>query len=154
MSKSKGNVIDPLVLMDEFGADALRMALCSMAAQGRDIKLSKQRIEGYKNFINKIWNAVKLCELNNCFYEEIDTKNAKNIFNKWILSEYEDCRNKTQFAIENYRFNEAAIELYKFTWNIFCDWYLEFSKVIYLSKNDTDIKETRRVRKCQNQKAM
>ena len=99
-SKSKGNVIDPLVLMDEFGADALRMALCSMAAQGRDIKLSKQRIEGYKNFINKIWNAVKLCELNNCFYQEIESKNTKNIFNKWILSEYENCRSKTQFAIE------------------------------------------------------
>tara|TARA_B100000902_G_C27318763_1_gene922944 strand:+ start:842 stop:3484 length:2643 start_codon:yes stop_codon:yes gene_type:complete len=145
MSKSKGNVIDPLVLMDEFGADALRMALCSMAAQGRDIKLSKQRIEGYKNFINKIWNAVKLCELNNCSYQEIDSKNIKNIFNKWILSEYENCRNKTQFAIENYRFNEAANELYKFTWNIFCDWYLEFSKVIYLSKNDTDINETRNI---------
>ena len=145
MSKSKGNVIDPLILMDEFGADALRMALCSMAAQGRDIKLSKQRIEGYKNFINKIWNAVKLCELNNCSYQEIDSENTKNIFNKWILSEYEDCRNKTQFAIENYRFNEAANELYKFTWNIFCDWYLEFSKVIYLSKNDTDIKETRNI---------
>jgi valyl-tRNA synthetase len=145
MSKSKGNVIDPLVLMDEFGADALRMALCSMAAQGRDIKLSKQRIEGYKNFINKIWNAVKLCELNNCSYQEIDSENTKNIFNKWILSEYEDCRNKTQLALEHYRFNEAANELYKFTWNIFCDWYLEFSKVIYLSKNDTDIKETRNI---------
>ncbi len=145
MSKSKGNVIDPLILMDEFGADALRMALCSMAAQGRDIKLSKQRIEGYKNFINKIWNAVKLCELNNCFYQEIDSKNIKNIFNKWILSEYENCRSKTQLAIENYRFNEAASELYKFTWNIFCDWYLEFSKIIYLSKNDTDIKETRNI---------
>tara|TARA_A100001011_G_scaffold356518_1_gene400605 strand:- start:323 stop:1384 length:1062 start_codon:yes stop_codon:yes gene_type:complete len=145
MSKSKGNVIDPLVLMDEFGADALRMALCSMAAQGRDIKLSRQRIEGYKNFINKIWNAVKLCELNNCFYQEIDSKNTKNIFNKWILYEYENCRSKTQLAIENYRFNEAANELYKFTWNIFCDWYLEFSKVIYLSKNDIDIKETRNI---------
>jgi len=145
MSKSKGNVIDPLVLMDEFGADPLRMALCSMAAQGRDIKLSRQRIEGYKNFINKVWNAVKLCELNNCYYQEIDFKNTKNIFNKWILSEYENCRSKTQLALEHYRFNEAANELYKFTWNIFCDWYLEFSKVIYLSKNDIDIKETRNI---------
>ena len=143
MSKSKGNVIDPLVLMDEFGADALRMALCSMAAQGRDIKLSKQRIEGYKNFINKIWNAVKLCELNKCKYVEINFNKPNNIFNKWILSEYENCRKKTQLAFENYRFNEAANELYKFTWNIFCDWYLEFSKVIYLSKNDAEIKETR-----------
>ena len=145
MSKSKGNVIDPLVLMDEFGADALRMALCSMAAQGRDIKLSKQRIEGYKNFINKIWNAVKLCELNKCQYKEIKSDKANNIFNKWILCEYENCRKKTQLALENYRFNEAANELYKFTWNIFCDWYLEFSKVIYLSENDTDIKETRNI---------
>ena len=83
MSKSKGNVIDPLVLMDEYGADALRMTLCSMAAQGRDIKLSKQRIEEYRNFITKIWNAAKLSESNKCQYEEIDFKSIKNPFNRW-----------------------------------------------------------------------
>ena len=143
MSKSKGNVIDPVVLMDEFGADALRMTLCSMAAQGRDIKLSKQRVEGYRNFITKIWNAVKLCEMNNCLYEDYNIKNTQNIFNLWILSELDKCRENTEQAIKNYRFNEAANELYKFTWSIFCDWYLEFTKIIYASKDDNITQETK-----------
>ena len=143
MSKSKGNVIDPLVLMDEFGADSLRMTLCSMAAQGRDIKLSKSRVEGYRNFITKIWNAVKLCELNNCSYQSLDIKSTKNIFNLWILNELEYCRDKTEQSIKNYRFNEAANELYKFTWSIFCDWYLEFTKIIYLLDDKATIHETK-----------
>ena len=145
MSKSKGNVIDPLLLMDEYGADSLRMTLCSMAAQGRDIKLSKQRVEGYRNFLTKIWNAVKFCEMNDCSFDGIDTSKVKNIFNKWILSEYEECRAKTEIAIKEYKFNEAANSLYKFTWNIFCDWYLEFTKIIYQSPNSDDIKETKNV---------
>ena len=145
MSKSKGNVIDPLVLMDEYGADALRMTLCSMAAQGRDIKLSKQRIEGYRNFITKIWNAAKLSESNKCQYEEIDFKSIKNPFNKWILLNYEQCRVATEDSIKNYRFNEAANELYKFTWNIFCDWYLEFTKSVFNKNEANDVTETRSV---------
>ena len=145
MSKSKGNVIDPLILMDEFGADALRMTLCSMAAQGRDIKLSKQRVEGYRNFITKIWNAVKLCEMNNCVYEDFDIKSTQNIFNLWILNELETCKKKTEQSIKNYRFNEAANELYKFTWSIFCDWYLEFTKIIYSSNEKIIIEETKHV---------
>tara|TARA_B100000886_G_scaffold86857_1_gene57028 strand:- start:5918 stop:8563 length:2646 start_codon:yes stop_codon:yes gene_type:complete len=145
MSKSKGNVIDPIILMDEFGADALRMTLCSMAAQGRDIKLSKEKIQGYRNFITKIWNAVKFCQLNDCNFATFDMKNINNPFNLWILNEYEKCRSKTEKAIETYKFNEAANELYKFTWNIFCDWYLEFSKVIFQSKNMENINETRGV---------
>ena len=145
MSKSKGNVIDPIVLMDEFGADSLRMTLCSMAAQGRDIKLSKQRVEGYRNFITKIWNAVKFCEINNCSYEDFDIEHTQNIFNLWILNELENCRYKTEQSIKNYRFNEAANELYKFTWGIFCDWYLEFSKIIYSSKDEAIIKETKNI---------
>ena len=133
MSKSKGNVIDPLILMDEFGADALRMTLCSMAAQGRDIKLSKQRVEGYRNFITKIWNAVKLCEMNKCLYKDFEIKNTQNIFNLWILNELEICKKKTEQSIKDYKFNEAANELYKFTWSVFCDWYLEITKIIYSS---------------------
>ena len=117
--------------MDEFGADSLRMTLCSMAAQGRDIKLSKQRVEGYRNFITKIWNAVKLCEINKCNYDDYSIENTKNIFNLWILNELEKCRDKVENSINNYKFNEAASELYKFTWIIFCDWYLEFSKIIF-----------------------
>ena len=144
MSKSKGNVIDPLVLMDEFGADSLRMTLVQWSFQGRDIKLSKQRVEGYRNFITKIWNAVKLCEMNNCVYEELDPERTQNIFNIWILSQLENCRLKTEQSIKDYKFNEAANELYKFTWSIFCDWYLEFTKIIYLSSNETLIQETKR----------
>ena len=145
MSKSKGNVIDPLILMDEFGADSLRMTLCSMAAQGRDIKLSKQRVEGYRNFITKIWNAVKLCEMNECLYEDFEIKNTQNIFNLWILNELEICRKKTEQSIKDYKFNEAANALYKFTWSIFCDWYLEITKIIYSSNDKIIINETKQI---------
>ena len=145
MSKSKGNVIDPLILMDEFGADSLRMTLCSMAAQGRDIKLSKQRVEGYRNFITKIWNAVKLCEMNECLYVDFEVKNTQNIFNLWILNELEICRVKTEQSIKDYKFNEAANALYKFTWSIFCDWYLEITKIIYSSNDKIIINETKQI---------
>ena len=145
MSKSKGNVIDPIILMDQFGADALRMTLCSMAAQGRDIKLSTQRVEGYRNFITKIWNAIKFCEINECKDSNLDIKKTQNNFNIWILNELNSCEQSASAAIKNYRFNEAANVLYKFTWNIFCDWYIEFSKAIYLSNNEDDKKETRNV---------
>ena len=145
MSKSKGNVIDPLILMDEFGADSLRMTLCSMAAQGRDIKLSKQRVEGYRNFITKIWNAVKLCEMNECLYVDFEIKNTQNIFNLWILNELEICRKKTEQSIKDYKFNEAANALYKFTWSIFCDWYLEITKIIYSSNDKIIINETKQI---------
>ena len=146
MSKSKGNVIDPLVLMDKYGSDSLRMTLCSMAAQGRDIKLSEQRVEGYRNFITKIWNAVKFCEINNCEYKkDVDINEVKNDFNLWIVNELDKCKKAAQSAIEDYKFNEAANELYKFTWNIFCDWYLELSKNIYENKDDEEIDETRNI---------
>ena len=145
MSKSKGNVIDPLVLMDEYGADSLRMTLCSMAAQGRDIKLSKHRIEGYRNFINKIWNALKLSEINQCYSNNFQINRTKNIFNLWVLSEFEKCRGKVETSIINYKFNEAANYLYKFTWSIFCDWYLEFSKIIYLLDDEVLTNETKNI---------
>ena len=145
MSKSKGNVIDPLDLMNEFGADSLRMTLCSMAAQGRDIKLSKQRVEGYRNFITKIWNALKLCEINNCYYGEAKISDTKNIFNIWILNELENCRKVAETSIQNYKFNEAANGLYKFTWSIFCDWYLEFTKIIFISEDKKLINETKHI---------
>ena len=143
MSKSKGNVIDPIILMDQYGADALRMTLCSMAAQGRDIKLSAQRVEGYRNFITKIWNAIKFCEMNECKDLEIDTTQSKNTFNVWILNELNNCEQSVSLAIKNYKFNEAANTLYKFTWNIFCDWYIEFSKSIFYSDDEDAKKETR-----------
>ena len=145
MSKSKGNVIDPIVLMDKYGADSLRMTLCSMAAQGRDIKLSSQRVEGYRNFITKIWNAIKFCELNECSNSDLDLTTCKNTFNIWILNELSKCESDTFKAINSYRFNEAANALYKFTWNIFCDWYIEFSKSIFANSNENEKKETRQV---------
>jgi valyl-tRNA synthetase len=141
MSKSKGNVIDPLILMDQYGADALRMTLCSMAAQGRDIKLSTQRVEGYRNFITKIWNAIKFCEMNECKFTEFEIKEIQNTFNIWIIHELHKCEQSVSAAIKNYKFNEAANTLYKFTWNIFCDWYIEFSKAIYFSDNEVEKEE-------------
>ena len=96
-------------------------------------------------FLTKIWNAVKFCEMNECRFDGMDTSKVKNIFNNWILSEYEECRAKTEIAIKEYKFNEAANALYKFTWNIFCDWYLEFTKIIYQLPNSDDIKETKNV---------
>ena len=143
MSKSKGNVIDPIILMDQYGADALRMTLCSMAAQGRDIKLSAQRVEGYRNFITKIWNAIKFCEINECKNLSLDISQSKNTFNVWILNELDICERSVSLAIKDYKFNEAANTLYKFTWNIFCDWYIEFSKSVFYSNNETDKQETR-----------
>ena len=132
--------------MDKYGSDSLRMTLCSMAAQGRDIKLSEQRVEGYRNFITKIWNAVKFCEINHCEYKkDVDINEVKNDFNLWIVNELDKCKKAAQSAIEDYKFNEAANELYKFTWNIFCDWYLELSKNIYENKDDEEINETRNI---------
>tara|TARA_X000000368_G_scaffold298220_1_gene237488 strand:- start:190 stop:1209 length:1020 start_codon:yes stop_codon:yes gene_type:complete len=131
--------------MDKYGSDSLRMTLCSMAAQGRDIRISEQRVEGYRNFITKIWNAVRFCEINNCEYKDIDINEVKNDFNLWIINELDKCKKIAQSAIEDYKFNEAANELYRFTWNIFCDWYLELSKNIYDNENDEEINETRNV---------
>ena len=145
MSKSKGNVIDPIVLMDQYGADSLRMTLCSMAAQGRDIKLSPQRVEGYRNFITKIWNAIKFFEINECCYSNIKLENCKNDFNIWILNELDQCERETKIALESYRFNEAANALYRFIWNIFCDWYIELSKVILSDVSHEDRVETQNV---------
>ena len=145
MSKSKGNVIDPIVLMDQYGADSLRMTLCSMAAQGRDIKLSTQRVEGYRNFITKIWNAIKFFEMNECHYSNFNVEECKNDFNIWILKQLDQCENETKNALESYRFNEAANSLYKFIWNIFCDWYIELSKTILSDTDHEDRAETQNV---------
>ena len=145
MSKSKGNVIDPIVLMDQYGADSLRMTLCSMAAQGRDIKLSAQRVEGYRNFITKIWNAIKFFEMNECHYSNVNLEDCKNDFNIWILKQLDQCEKETKLALETYRFNEAANALYKFVWNIFCDWYIELSKTILSDIDHKDRVETQNV---------
>ncbi len=129
MSKSKGNVIDPLELIDEYGADALRFTLAAMAAQGRDIKLSTQRVEGYRNFATKLWNACRFAEMNRCVtVPGFDPKSAKETLNRWIAHETGKAAREITEAIEAYKFNEAAGAAYRFVWNIFCDWYLELAK--------------------------
>jgi valyl-tRNA synthetase len=131
MSKSKGNVIDPIELIDRFGADALRFTLAAMAAQGRDIKLSEARIEGYRNFATKLWNASRFAELNGCAWVAgFDPAAAREPLNRWILGEAAKAAAETAFAIEAYRFNDAANAAYRFVWSVFCDWHLELAKPV------------------------
>lgn len=129
MSKSKGNVMDPLEIIESHGADALRFTLTAMAAQGRDIRLSDQRIDGYRNFITKIGNAARYAEMNGCIpAKDFNPDTVKHALNQWILCELTNAKEALEKSIETYRFNEAANAIYQFTWNIFCDWYVEFTK--------------------------
>jgi valyl-tRNA synthetase len=143
MSKSKGNVIDPLALIDDYGADALRFTLAAMAAQGRDIKLSTQRVEGYRNFATKLWNAARFAEMNGCATAVgFDPKAAKETLNRWIAHETAHAASDITEAIEAYRFNDAAGAAYRFVWNIYCDWYLELAKPVLLGPDGLAKTET------------
>ena len=145
MSKSKGNTMDPLGLIDKYGADALRFTLAAMAAQGRDIKLSEQRIEGYRNFGTKLWNAARFCQMNECaVWDEYDPREAKQTVNRWIVGETAKTAAEVTKELEARRFNEAAGVLYKFVWNVFCDWYLEFIKPLLNGEDEEAKAETRR----------
>ena len=129
MSKSKGNVIDPLSLIEKYGADSLRFTLSSMAAQGRDIKLAESRVEGYRNFITKIWNAARFISTYDITIDKnFDPKRVIQDHNKWILGELDDLNKSVSQAINSYRFNEASAVIYSFTWHLFCDWYIEIIK--------------------------
>jgi valyl-tRNA synthetase len=144
MSKSKGNVIDPLALIDEYGADALRFTLAAMAAQGRDIKLSTQRVEGYRNFATKLWNAARFVEFNGAGrVAGFDPKNVKETLNRWIAHETAKAMREVTEAIESYRFNEAAGAAYRFVWNVYCDWYVELSKPLLTGPDGPAKDETR-----------
>ncbi len=144
MSKSKGNVMDPLVLIDEFGADALRFTLAAMAAQGRDIKLAKQRVEGYRNFATKLWNAARFAEMNECVrQQDFDPKAVTQTINKWIIGETELAAKAVTQAIEAYKFNDAANAAYEFVWGQFCDWYVELIKPLLAGDDDEAKAETR-----------
>jgi valyl-tRNA synthetase len=144
MSKSKGNVIDPLHLIDEYGADALRFTLAAMAAQGRDIKLSTQRVEGYRNFATKLWNACRFAEMNQCAtVPGFDPKSAKETLNRWIAHETGKATREITEAVEAYKFNEAAGTAYRFVWNIFCDWYVELAKPLLQGADGAAKDETR-----------
>ena len=127
MSKSKGNVLDPLSLTAKYGADALRFTLVAMAAQGRDLKLSETRVESYRNFATKLWNAARFLEINGCTNPNLPEA-IELPSNKWILSELNSASKKIQAALDSYRFNEAADVIYQFAWNSYCDWYIEFIK--------------------------
>ncbi len=146
MSKSKGNVIDPLDLIEKYSADALRFTLLSMASPGRDVKLSEDRVKGYRNFLNKIWNANNLLKQNDCNFNEIEKpKELKVNINKWIISEYYSINNHIKQNIKDYRFDEAARNAYQFVWHSFCDWYLELSKTILYSDDKSSIEEVKKV---------
>jgi valyl-tRNA synthetase len=132
MSKSKGNVLDPLKLMDQYGTDALRFTLIAFAAQGRDIRLAEERIEGYRHFINKIWNAARfaLMHINDCdpaLTRSLDTAGLA-LPHRWILHRLNQCTGEVGRALDDYRFNDAAAAIYHFVWHEFCDWYLEWIK--------------------------
>ncbi len=144
MSKSKGNVIDPLELIDSFGADPLRFTLAAMAAQGRDIKLATSRIEGYRNFGTKLWNAARFCQMNECDRDrDFDPYAVEETVNRWIVGEVSRTVGAVTDALEGYKFNEAAGALYSFVWHVFCDWYLELIKPLLNGEDGSGKAETR-----------
>src|SRR5580692_5469110 len=144
MSKSKGNVIDPLEVIDEYGADALRFTLAAMAAQGRDIKLSAQRVEGNRNFATKLWNAARFAELNGCARNpDFDPRHAGEVLNRWSIHETAQTGREVTAALEAFKFNEAANAVYRFVWNVFCDWYLELAKPVLIGPDGAAKNETR-----------
>ena len=146
MSKSKGNVIDPLNLINLYGADSLRFTLISMSSPGRDVKLSTDRVKGYRNFLTKIWNIFAYSKKNHVtLNKKIKLSKLNLSINFWILNELEKHKKLIKRSIENYRFDEAAKLAYQYTWDIFCDWYLEFTKPIFQSKIKKDIEETKNV---------
>ena len=141
MSKSKGNVIDPLTIIDNYGTDAFRFTLAAFAAQGRDIKMSEKRVEGYQHFVNKLWNAARFALMHlDRGYEKLDT-GSLSIADRWILSRLRRVTGIVEEALDNYRFNDAAGELYNFVWHEFCDWYLEAAKPALYDKKGEEQKE-------------
>jgi valyl-tRNA synthetase len=144
MSKSKGNVVDPLGVIDDYGADALRFALARAAAQGHDIKLSPQLVETNRNFATKLWNACRFAEMNSCLLPpDFDPTKAKATLNRWIAHETARATREVTEAIEAYRFNDAAGSIYRFVWNVYCDWYLELAKPVLMGEEGGPKAETR-----------
>jgi valyl-tRNA synthetase len=138
MSKSSGNIIDPLVMIEKYGTDAFRFTLAAYTAQGRDVRMSPERIEGYKFFVNKIWNAAKLTFVN---LEDYDEKNVvtetESLPDKWIKAKLNNAIEEVTESLDEYRFNDAAAVIYRFIWHEFCDWYLELSKPALYGKADS-----------------
>ncbi|KIC16718.1 valine--tRNA ligase [Leisingera sp. ANG-DT] len=146
MSKSTGNVVDPLEIIEEFGADALRFSSAAMAALGGVLKLDMERLKGYRNFGTKLWNAVNFAHFNNVYDETVPAfacPDAKAAVNQWIIGETAKVRVEVDAALEAYRFNDAANALYAFVWGKVCDWYIELSKPLFGSEDEAVIAETR-----------
>ncbi|NOZ32743.1 MAG: valine--tRNA ligase [Alphaproteobacteria bacterium] len=144
MSKTKGNVINPIELFDKYGADATRFTLIAMAAQGRDIKLSLSRVEGYRNFVTKLWNATRFLQMNECRpVPGFDAAGVTLGVNKWIIGETARAADAVTKAIREYRFNDTANASYEFVWHIFCDWYVELAKPVFSGDNEAAKTETR-----------
>ena len=144
MSKSKGNVIDPLALIEKYGADALRFTLTAFAAQGRDVKLAESRVEGYRNFCTKLWNSARFCEINECKpVHTFDPSSVELSVNKWIVGKVVETEQRVRDATEAYRFNDIATSLYQFTWGTYCDWYLELIKPVLFGEDEAAKAETR-----------
>ncbi len=143
MSKSRGNIIDPLELIDSYGCDALRFTLAALAAPGRDIKLAESRVEGYRNFVTKLWNAARYAEMNGCaLVAGFAPAQCRLTVNRWIIAAAADCAAQVTAALDAYRFDEAANRLYQFVWGTFCDWYIEFTKPILQGDDPTARSET------------
>jgi valyl-tRNA synthetase len=146
MSKSKGNIIDPLALIERYGTDALRFTLAALAAQGRDIKLAESRVEGYRSFITKLWNAARFAEMNGCaLVEGFDPARCRLTLNRWIVGSLAEAGGRVAEALEAYKFNEAAGAIYHFTWGTFCDWFIEFAKPVFAGSDADAAAETRAV---------
>jgi valyl-tRNA synthetase len=144
MSKTKGNVVDPLDLIGEYGADALRFSLCIAAGQGRDIRLGTNRVETCRNFGTKLWNAARFCEMNECAYPaDFDPKSVTATVNKWVLAEIARVIGEVEHGLTSYRFNDAAGAIYHFVWDIYCDWYLELVKPVLNGENKPARREAR-----------
>ena len=146
MSKSKGNVVDPLGVIDQYGADALRFTLARGAAQGHDIRLGPQDVENNRNFATKLWNAARFGEMNECFIvSDFKPASVKELINQWIISQLGDTLGKIELALSDYRFNDAANAIYHFVWDFYCDWYLELTKPIFVTTQPSDAakRETR-----------
>ncbi len=145
MSKTKGNVIDPLQVMDKYGTDALRFTMTAFAAPGRDIKYSDTLVETYRNFATKLWNAARFLEGNEVSYEaDFNPTDLKLDLNRWVVGEFLTCLEDVETALDRYRFDEMATALYRFAWGTFCDWYIEFSKPILFDGSDSEKAETRK----------
>ncbi len=144
MSKTKGNVIDPLELVDAYGADALRFTIAASISQGRDIKLAKTKVESYRNFATKIWNVARFAEMNGCKpVAGFDPANAKLTLNRWLMTELADLAAKVTASLDDYRINEAAMGLYHGLWGTFCDWYVEFAKPVLTGEDAAAAAETK-----------